>query len=370
MTNERSSETSTLQEPPLRWRRPAQPTLQRSGLSGPAGKIRISANESPYGPIPAVIERMGAAFARANRYPDVEGTELRRLLADRLQVPANQILLGSGSSELIHALVAAFGQDGGEILVPHPSFPLYTASASLADARLVAIPIANDGTVDLAATARAVTDDTRLVFICNPNNPTGGFHSADAIAEFLELVPRTVCVALDEAYWELTDAFVGGAKSSTTLLERFPNVVILRTFSKFYGLAGLRVGYAVTSCAAVTQRLAAARMGAMTNVVALEAAAACLEHFDAYMERAQDAARERKRVTEAATALGYELFPTQTNFYCFPFAPGPEPFLEAGLLVRGGDTIQMPGYVRVSFGTPEDNDLVMDVLRMYAPVRL
>lgn len=343
---------------------------RRSGLGGPTGKIRLSANESPYGPIPAVVERMGTAFAQVNRYPDVEGTALRRLLADRLQIPADQILLGSGSSELIHALVTAFGQDGGEILVPFPSFPLYSASASVTGARVVEIPIASDGAVDLTATARAITDDTRLVFICNPNNPTGGFHSAAAIARFLEQVPETVCVALDEAYWELTDAFVSGAESAVTLLSRYPNVVILRTFSKFYGLAGLRVGYAVTCCDAVTQRLAGARMGAMPNVVALEAAAACLEHFDAYMERAQSAARERKRVTEAAAGLGYGLFETQTNFYCFPFSPGPEPFLEAGLLVRGGDTIQMPGYVRVSFGTSEDNDRVLSVMRNHVPVRI
>ena len=355
-------------EPPLGWRRPDQPAVHRPGLSGPGDKLRLSANESPYGPIPPVLERMQIACSRVNRYPDITGSALRTSLAERLGVTAEQIVLGSGSSELIHALVAAFGDDGAEIMLPYPSFPMYTVSASLTDARVVRVPIAADGAVDLQAMADAVTDATRLIFICNPNNPTGGFHSADALAEFLAKIPPRVCVALDEAYWELTDAYVNGAPDSMGLVRQYPNVVVLRTFSKFYGLAGVRMGYAVTCCTTVADRLGAARMSAMPNVVALEAASACLDHFDAYMERAREAARERNRVTTAAKNLGYELYPTQTNFYCFAFAPGPEPFLEAGLLVRGGDSIQFPGHVRVSFGTPEDNDRVLAVLRAHAPV--
>ncbi len=360
----------SLQElPPLMWSRPDQPAIERPGLAAPEGKLRLSANESPYSPIPAVLERMQLACTRVNRYPDITGSALRASLADRLGVGAEQIVIGSGSSELIHALVAAFGADGAEIIVPYPSFPMYTASASLTDAQVVRVPVAADGAVDLQAMADGITDATRLIFICNPNNPTGGFHSADALSEFLAQIPPRVCVALDEAYWELTDAFVNGAPDSMGLVRQYPNVIVLRTFSKFYGLAGVRMGYAVTCCASVAERLGAARMGAMPNVIALEAASACLDHFDAYMERAREAARERSRVTTAARALGYDIYPTQTNFYCFPFAPGPQPFLEAGLLVRGGDSIQFPGHVRVSFGTPEDNDRVLAVLRAHAPLQ-
>lgn len=361
---------SVQNEPPLGWSRPDQPAVQRPGLAGPQDKRRLSANESPYSPIPPVLKRMQLACTRANRYPDITGSALRARLAERLGVDAEQLVLGSGSSELIHALVAAFAVKGAEIMAPYPSFPMYAASTSLTDAQVVRVPLASDGTVDLRAMADAVTDATRLIFICNPNNPTGGFHSAEALAEFLDKIPPRVCVALDEAYWELTDAFVNGAPDSMGLVRQYPNVVVLRTFSKFYGLAGVRMGYAVTCCGAVAERLGAARMSAMPNVIALEAASACLDHFNAYMERAREAARERSRVTAAARDLGYDLYPTQTNFYCFPFPPGPDPFVEAGLLVRGGDSIQFPGHVRVSFGTPEDNDRVLAVLRAHAPLQV
>lgn len=352
--------------PELRWSAPARPVERRPGLQVAAGLARLGANESPYGPIPEVAERMAAAFSQANRYPDPTGSALRGALGNALGVRPGQILLGNGSSELIHTLIEAFAGGGGEVVIPDPSFPLYAASASYTSARVVRVPVNADGTADLEGMARAVAEDTRLVIVCNPNNPTGGFLRQEEIAAFLARVPSEVAVVLDEAYWELTDAYIAGENGSAGLFERFPNAILLRTFSKFYGLAGLRVGYAVACCEEVADRLSTARPGMMLNAVGLAAAQACVELADAYMERARSAAKERRRVVDAVRELGYPVYPTQTNFYCFPFEWGDGPFREAGLMVRGGESILMPGHVRISLGAPEDNDKVLSVLRRFA----
>lgn len=349
------------------WSRPSRTPLARPGL-GSLGLVRLGANESPYGPIPEVAERIATACMRVNRYPDVSATALRTVLAQQLGIRAGQLLVGNGSSELIHMLTTAFGGMGTEIMIPFPSFPMYAGSVSYTPAKLVSVPIKTEGTMDLTALLGSITDRTSLLFLCNPNNPTGGHVSLAHVRAFLQQVPDHVVIALDEAYWEFTDAFIDGTESSVSLCEQFPNLIVLRTFSKFYGLAGLRVGYAVTHNEEIASRLSSVRLPAMPNTIGLEGALACVEHHEAYLQRASDVAHERRRVVNEVRNLGYGVLDTKTNFFCLPFAPGPTPFFQAGIHVRGGDTIQMPGHIRISLGTMEENDQAIDVLRRHASV--
>ena len=360
--------TSATGSSSLHWSSPARTPLARPGLGAPHHLIRLGANESPYGPIPEVAERITAACLRVNRYPDVSATALRTALAQHLGVRTGQLLIGNGSSELIHMLTTAFGGVGAEIVVPVPSFPMYAGSVSYTAAKLVSVPISADGTPDLVALLAAITDRTSLLFLCNPNNPTGGHILLAQVKAFLQEVPAHVVIALDEAYWELTDAFLDGSETAVSLSEQFPNLVVLRTFSKFYGLAGLRVGYAVAHNEEIAERLASVRLPAMPNTFGLEGALACVEHHASYLQRARDAARERNRVLAQVRALGYRVLNTQANFYCLPFAPGLSPFVQAGIHVRGGDTIQMPGYIRITLGTAEENDAALNVLKQHASV--
>ncbi len=351
----------------LKWRSPSRPPMPRSGLGLSNDSIRLNANESPYGPIPEVQQRMVAACSRVNRYPDVAATALRNSLGQHLGIPPSQIIVGSGSSEFIHMLTVAFGGEGAEVVVPTPSFPMYSVSVSYTKATLVSVPInADDGTVDLIAMYKAITDRTSLIFLCNPNNPTGGQISLAKVKAFLQRVPDHVAIALDEAYWELTDAFIDGVETSLALCEQFPNLIILRTFSKFYGLAGLRVGYAIVHNEEIATRLGSIRVPTMPNTIGLEAALACVEFHQFYLQRARDVVVERTRVLQIVKSLGYEPFPSQTNFYCMPFPLGIDPFVKMGIQVRGGDTIQMKDYVRISLGTMDENNLALEVLRKHA----
>lgn len=359
------SSSRKMQLPSFQWSSPARPPLPRPALNS-YGLVRMGANESPYSPIPEVVERIKAACMRVNRYPDFSSSALRAALATGLGVREGQLIVGNGSSELIHMLTTAFGGVGTEIIVPFPSFPMYVNSVSYSSATLVSVPISTEGSMDLVALANSITDQTSLVFLCNPNNPTGGYVPLDQVRRFLKEVPRHVVVALDEAYWELTDAFIEGQVSSVSLCAEYPNLVVLRTFSKLYGLAGLRVGYAVTHDEEIALRLAGVRVAAMPNTVGLEGALACIEHRESYLQRAKDAAYERRRVVEQVRELGYAVLDTQANFFCLPFTAGPEPFAEAGIHVRGGTTIQMPGHLRITLGTRDENDRVIAVLSEHA----
>lgn len=357
-----TDERGPASQPGFRWSSPSRAILARPGLAAAGDFLRLGANESPLAPIPEVAERMAAAYLGVNRYPDISATALRDVLSHQQGVRADQLLIGNGSSELIHVLTSAFGGLGSEIVVSLPTFSLYAGSVGYTEAKLVSVPVSSDGTTDLNAILAAVNEQTSLVFVCNPNNPTGGYLPLSNVRDFLRATPAHVVVALDEAYWELTDAFAAGEPSASALCEEFPNLVILRTFSKFYGLAGLRIGYLIAHDESMVARLASVRPMAMPTTVGLAGALACVEHHAHYRIRAKEAARERARVVNSVRDLGYEVFDTQTNFYCMPFAPGDEPFTKAGIHVRAGHTIQMPGYIRVSLGTPADNDRAIAVL--------
>jgi histidinol-phosphate aminotransferase len=281
------------------------------------GAIKLASNETPYPMLPHVVERVAAFLPDANRYPDSHSAELTATLASRFGVDATQVAVGCGSVSLCTQLVQAVADAGDEVVYAWRSFEAYPILTAVSGASSVPVPLRADYTHDLPAMAAAITDRTRLVFVCNPNNPTGTAVRRVELVEFLGRVPSDVVVALDEAYREfVTDPDV---PDGTTLLGEHPNVVVLRTFSKAYALAGLRVGYAIAADPAVTTALRQTQVPFAVTTVAQQAALACLEpEADRQlMQRVAEIVAERTRVAGELAGLGYQVPPAQGNFVWF-----------------------------------------------------
>jgi histidinol-phosphate aminotransferase len=280
------------------------------------GAIKLASNETPYPMLPHVVERVAAFLPVANRYPDSASVELTETLAAKFGVDAARVAVGCGSVSLCTQLVQAVADAGDEVVYAWRSFEAYPILTAVSGATSVQVPL-HDYTHDLDAMAAAITDRTRLVFVCNPNNPTGTAVRRSELVSFLRSVPPNVVVALDEAYREfVSDPSV---PDGTTLLDEHPNVVVLRTFSKAYGLAGLRVGYAIAADPAVTAALRQTQVPFAVTTVAQQAALACLEPQaeSQLMERVASIVEERTRVVAELAALGYDVPPSQANFVWF-----------------------------------------------------
>lgn len=291
--------------------------------------LKLSSNEVSFAPLPAAIEAVTEAASTANRYPDMGAVELRKALAEHLEVELEQVTVGNGSSALCQQLVQATCNAGDEVIFPWRSFEAYPIFAQVAEAKPVAIPLTAEHNHDLDAMAAAITERTRLIFICNPNNPSGTTITQQQFDDFMAKVPEQVVVALDEAYFEFNRA--EDTPLATEEIKRFSNVIGLRTFSKAYGLAGLRVGYAFGDSELITAMNKVAIPFAVSSV-AQAAALASLNAADELMERVEETVEKR---TLVAQALGTA--PTQANFV---WIPGPnaaelaEKFATQGVVIR------------------------------------
>ncbi len=322
-------------------------------------------NETPHPPPPALAALITAGAGRLHRYPSNTAAPLIGALAGRLGVPAGQVLVGPGSAGLIQHLIQSLGPARTDVLVPALSFEAYPLLAANAGARPVPVPMAGLDQ-DLDATAAAITGNTRCVLLCNPNNPTGTALRRDTLERFLDRIPPGVPVILDEAYREfVTDPDV---PDGVDLARGRGNVCVTRTFSKAYGLAALRIGYAV-----VPEPIAGpARMtGAVffPNTFAQDAALACLDPaVEAEVTaRCTALAAERRRLATELSARGVPVADSQANFVWLPLGDTAEEFTarcaQAGILVRG-----YPGIgVRVTVGTTADNDRLLDTVTAVAP---
>ena len=281
------------------------------------GAIKLASNETPYPPLPHVLARIAESARLINRYPDTASIELGERLAVRLGVNPDQVAVGCGSVSLCGQLVRAVADPGDEVIYGWRSFEAYPMVTALGGAASVAVPLA--GYVhDLDAMAAAITDRTRLIFVCNPNNPTGTVVTRDALTAFLDQVPPDVLVALDEAYFEFVrDRAVA---DGITLLADYPNLVVLRTFSKAYGLAGLRVGYAVAADPAVASALQRTQLPFVVSQLAQDAAVASLEPEAErqLLERVDELVTERARVRTALLGYGYDVPASEANFVWLP----------------------------------------------------
>jgi histidinol-phosphate aminotransferase len=330
-----------------------------------AGEIaQLASNESPFPPHPKVVEAIREAAGAMNRYPDPDATLLRRRIAERYEVEPGWVAVGNGSCEILLAAAEALCEPGAEIVYAWPSFSMYPHLAALTGAREVRVPLAEGEVHDLDAMVAEVTAATQLVVVCNPNNPTGTHIPAAQIAAFCERIPGHVAIALDEAYVEFQA--VDDPDATVDLLVDFPNLVVLRTFSKVYGLAGLRVGFALGS-AKFRAAVDAVRQPFSVNALAQAAAAEAVLHQDDVEQRVERTLVERIRVEEGLHDLGLTTAETQTNFSWIDLGEADEDAVVAGLsehqiAVRPGTPLGGPGHIRVSYGTPAENDRLLAAL--------
>ncbi len=321
------------------------------------GIAQLASNESPYGPHPAVAEAIARAATAGHRYPDPSAALLRRRIAERFEVDPAEIAVANGSCEILLAAAMALCEPGAELVFAWPSFSIYPYLAPLSGAREIRVPLNDRAEHDLDAIVTEVTAATQLVVVCNPNNPTGTHLPAERIGELCERIPDRVTVLVDEAYaeFQLDDDPDAGAD----LRRRFPNLVTLRTFSKVYGLAGLRVGYALCS-PAFRAAVDAVRQPFSVNAIAQAAAAEAIRHSDDVADRVERNIVERVKVEAGVRALGLSAPDSQANFSWIALGDAHEAEVvaalrERGILVRAGTPLGGPGHIRVSYGTPDEN---------------
>jgi histidinol-phosphate aminotransferase len=319
----------------------------------------MASNETPYPPLEAVRIAVAEALSGVNRYPDPSNTRLRHALADRYDLPANRIAIGNGSCDILLAAGEALLEPGAELVYAWPSFSVYPHLAAASGARAIQVPVTEDHVHDLDAMLAEVTVATRLVIVCNPNNPTSTALPLDDIAAFIRRVPKHVAVVLDEAYCEFN--LLDDPDASLELLDRHPNLVLLRTFSKVYGLSGLRVGYALCGSQEFRSAVDAVRQPFFCNVAAQAAAIAALGAQDEVAQRVETNVAERLVLADGLERLGIAPAASQANFVWFDLPEGvEEPDVVKGLadrkiLVRAGTPLGREGALRVTVGTAEEN---------------
>ena len=330
------------------------------GYALPDEVAMLASNESPDPPLPEVVEAVQRVLSGVNRYPDPTNATLRRRLSRAYDVPANRIAVGNGSCDVLLAAADALLEPGAEVVYAWPSFSIYPHLAAATGATAVTVPLDHEDRHDLKAMADAVTVATRLVIVCNPNNPTSTAVPLDQIRELLDAVPRHVCVIVDEAYCEFN--VLGHPDASIDLLGAHPNLVLLRTFSKVHGLCGLRVGFAL--CGAEEFRLAVdqVRQPFFCNAAAQAAAVEALEHGDEVTRRVERAVAARLQLEEALRGLGLRVADSQANFVWTDLPEDADEaevvygLAERGVLVRAGAALGRAGALRVTCGTPEENE--------------
>ena len=329
------------------------------------GAIKIASNETVHGPLPSVRAAIATAVDNLNRYPDNGYVELKERLAKHVNFAPEHISVGCGSVSLCQQLIQITSTVGDEVLFGWRSFEIYPLQVRTAGATPVQVPL-TDHTFDLDAMLAAITDRTRLIFVCNPNNPTSTVVDPDALARFVAAVPPHILVVLDEAYVE----YIRGdlVPDSFGLVRAHSNVVVLRTFSKAYGLAGLRIGYAVADPDIVTA-LSKVYVPFTATSVSQAAAIACLDAADELLARTDAVVAERARVSTALQDAGYDLPASQANFVWLPLVGRAQQFAadaaNSRIIVRpyGEDG------VRVTVASPDENDTFLEFARAWTGPR-
>ncbi|MDR6910117.1 histidinol-phosphate aminotransferase [Rhodococcus fascians] len=320
------------------------------------GAIKLASNETTQGPLPSVREAIVEAAGGVNRYPDIRATALVESLAKKLGVAPENVAAGNGSVALCQEVVQITCGPGDEVIFAWRSFEAYPIIVRVTGATPVQVPLTSDHVHDLDAMLDAITERTRLIFVCNPNNPSGTVVQRDKLVAFLDAVPPNVLVVLDEAYFEYTRPDAAGNHTDGVEIARGRrNVIVLRTFSKAYGLAGLRVGYAVADPEVITA-LSKVRIAFAVSTIAQQAALASLEASAELLARTDALIAERDRVRDALVSGGYDVGVSQSNFIWLPLGERSGEFAsgaaEQGVLLRsyGNDG------VRVTIGDPHEND--------------
>jgi histidinol-phosphate aminotransferase len=326
--------------------------------------VKLASNETPWGPPRPVIAAIQGRLEGLNRYPDPAKSVLRRRIAERSDLPAAWVAVGNGSCEILMAAAEALLEPGAELVHAWPSFSMYPHLAAKSGARAVPVALDGDGRHDLEAMAREVTAATRLMLVCNPNNPTATAVAPDELDAFIATLPRHVAVILDEAYVEFS--LLQDPGDSVDLVKRHPNLVVLRTFSKVYGLCGLRAGYALGP---EEFRLAVDRVRQpfSVNALAQAAAAEAIRHQDEVERRVEHTVIERVHMETELSERGLETTESQANFAWVALAEREEEAVvrglsERGVIVRAGSALGEEGCLRVTYGTRSENDRFLAAL--------
>ncbi|MGB0732710.1 MAG: histidinol-phosphate transaminase [Pontibacterium sp.] len=340
--------------------KPAEEVERELGLSH---TIKLASNENPFGISPSVKKVLQTALDCAELYPDASGYRLKHALASKFSLSVDRITLGNGSNELLDMIARVFVTAGDEVIYSQYGFLAYPIITQSLNAKKVEVP-ANDWGHDLPAMLTKVTDKTKLVFLANPNNPTGTYFSCAELTSFLNQLPPHVIVVLDEAYTEYVqlDDFPNGLK----LVDQYPNLVVTRSFSKAYALAGLRVGYAYAN-EQITDLLNRVRQAFNVNALALAGAEVALFDDAALVKAVDNNAMQLQRVCEGLNNLGIDTIPSIGNFITFVCPDNDGLGLYNRLLVRGVIVRPLANYdmahcLRVSIGTPEQNSMFLKVL--------
>ena len=325
--------------------------------------VKLASNETPWAPHPAVLEAVEGALRTLNRYPDPAATVLRRRIADHHELRPERVAVGNGSCEILLAAAEALLEPGAEIVYAWPSFSMYPHLAALAGARAVTVALDADDRHDLEAMAREVTAATRMALVCNPNNPTATALAIEEVDAWVADLPRHVLVIVDEAYVEFST--LRDPDESLALL-RHPNVVLLRTFSKVYGLCGLRAGYSLgpPEFRAAVDRV---RQPFSVNALAQAAAAEALRHQDEVAKRVERTVAERLWLQGGLDERGLRSADSQANFAWVDLGDRDEAAVMEGLtrrgvIVRGGADLGAPGHMRVTYGTRAENERFLRAL--------
>ena len=326
--------------------------------------VKLASNETPWAPHPAVLEAVTRALDGLNRYPDPDKSLLRRRIADRHETSAGRVAVGNGSCEILLAAAAAMLEPGAEVVYAWPSFSIYPHLAAMTGARAITVALDADGRHDLDGMAAEVTGATRLLLVCNPNNPSATALPVAELDAFLAELPRHVTVILDEAYVEFST--LQDPDESLPLLERHPNLVVLRTFSKVYGLCWLRVGYAL-GAEDFRSAVDRVRQPFSVNALAQAAASEAIRHQDEVARRVERTAVERLHVEQALADRALESTDSEANFSWVSLGDRDEAAVVEGLarrgvIVRAGAALGDPGRLRVTYGTRAENDRFLGAL--------
>ncbi len=334
---------------------PGKPLEELEREWGITGAIKLASNENPLGPSPKAVKAMQDALAAMHRYPDGSGYYLRHRLSEKTGIPFECLMVGNGSNDIIDMAVRTFMTMKDEAVSPFPTFLMYEKFVQMVGGRMVNVPLKNLA-VDLTAVAEAFTPRTKIVFLNNPNNPTGTWFSIGEFTRFMENVPAGVVVVLDEAYMDF--AREKDIPRGEAYREAYPNLVVLRTFSKAYGLAGVRIGYGFAH-PEVVSLMTRARQPFATNAVALAGALAALEDDD-FLRRTQSVVWEGLSFfLDRLESMGLSCVPTQTNFFLVNVGKAGEVYqsmLREGVIIRSMESYGLPEYIRISVGLPEENE--------------
>lgn len=323
--------------------------------------IKLASNENCLGPSPMALQAMQQAALKSHRYPDGSGYYLRRALAKKLGVDFSQIILGNGSTDLVNIVARTYLESGDNTVTADQTFLMYKIATLTMNATCIAVPLRNYK-CDLEAMAKAANSRTKIIYLANPNNPTGTMVTKSELENFLSIVPSGVLIVLDEAYFDYVEE--SDYPDGILFSKKFPNLIVLRTFSKVYGLAGIRIGYGI-ACAEIIENLNRVRSPFNTNLLAQSGALAALQDHE-HVKNSRNSNREERRfLEEGLSRLGVPFVPSVANFILLPIEHATkiyEALLQQGIIVRPMNSFHLQEGLRVTIGRHEENVAFLDAL--------